>query len=151
MQEILAIWNNYIVARQLLIDKEIVRTFNNSVEDFSEFLIAKMLKGELAINVNQEGYDIKTKDKYIQVKSVAKAPKNRNGYIVTSKDRANRLATHYAFVFFDNYIPTDIYIVSAAFVKNYSMSQIKRRDLKLVCGHTDPGIPEITVRYQSLD
>ena len=101
MNELIEIWNNYISARQQLIENKIIRTFNNPIEDFSEWLVANCLNGHLAINVNQRGYDVETRDrKCIQVKSIAKAPNNTNGYIVTQKDRKNTFATHYAFVFF---------------------------------------------------
>lgn len=71
MEGLISIWNNYIVARQLLMDNQIIRTFNNPVEDFSEWLVAKCMNGELAINVNQRDYNVETSDKYIQVKSIA--------------------------------------------------------------------------------
>ena len=148
MEELIAIWNNYIVARQLLMDNQIIRTFNNPVEDFSEWLVANMTNGKLAVNVNQRDYDVETNDKCIQVKSIAKAPNNTNGYIVTTKDRENQLATHYAFVFFDNYVPTNIYLVSADFVRDYGKSQIKRQDLNIICGEPDPNIATLSVRYQ---
>ena len=133
MNELIEIWNNYIAARQQLMDNQIIRTFNNPIEDFSEWLVANCLNGHLAINVNQRDYDVETEDKYIQVKSIAKAPNNNNGYIVTQKDRENELATHYAFVFFDNYIPTAIYIVNVDYVRDFPRSQIKRVNLNEVC------------------
>lgn len=149
MNEILEIWNNFIVARQQLLDNHLIRTFNNPIEDFSELLVAKVMDGQLAANVNQKDYDVETVDKCIQVKSIAKAPNNTNGYIVTTKDRENQLATHYAFVFFDNYNPTSIYIVNADYVRDYAMAQIKRQNLNEVCGQIDPNIVGIEVRYQN--
>jgi hypothetical protein len=133
MNELIEIWNNYIAARQQMMDNQIIRTFNNPIEDFSEWLVANCLNGHLAINVNQRDYDVETEDKCIQVKSIAKAPNNNNGYIVTQKDRENELATHYAFVFFDNYIPTAIYIVNVDYVRDFPRSQIKRVNLNEVC------------------
>ena len=133
MEELIAIWNNYICARQQLMDNNLIRTFNNPVEDFSEWLVAHCMNGQLSINVNQRDYDVETNDKYIQVKSIAKAPNNANGYIVTRKDRENELATHYAFVFFDNYSPTAVYFVNVEFVRAFPKSQIKRWNLDEVC------------------
>jgi hypothetical protein len=147
MEKIFKTWNNYISARNVLIEQQFIRTFNNPIEDFSEFLIAKIFNGKLAVNVNQMDYDVEVKDKYIQVKSIAKAPHNTNGYIITKRDKNNKSATHYAFVFFDNYVPTIIYIVNIDYVKNFNKSQIKRKDLNLICHNTDPNIKEITVRY----
>jgi hypothetical protein len=147
MNELIEIWNNYIFARQQLMDNQIIRTFNNPIEDFSEWLVANCLNGHLAINVNQRDYDVQTEDKYIQVKSIAKAPHNNNGYIVTQNDRENALATHYAFVFFDNYIPTAIYIVNVDYVRDFPRSQIKRVNLIEVCVEINL-IAEISVNEQ---
>lgn len=147
MEELIAMWNNYIGARQQLMQNQIIRTFNNPVEDFSEWLVARCLYGHLAINVNQIDYDVETEDKYIQVKSIAKAPHNNNGYIVTQKDRENELATHYAFVFFDDYVPSSIYIVNVDFVRHYPRSQIKRENLNEICVETNV-IAAISVKEQ---
>ncbi|MBW7937241.1 MAG: hypothetical protein H3C71_08930 [Flavobacteriales bacterium] len=148
MEELIAIWNDYIIARQALMDHQIIRTFNNPVEDFSEWLVAKYMNRQLAINVNQIDYDVETAEKYVQVKSIAKAPNNPNGYIVTTKDRENQLATNYAFVFFDNYLPTDIYIVNADYVRDYPRSQVKRQNLNEICGVPDTTIATVSVRRQ---
>lgn len=129
-------------------DCQIIRTFKNPVEDFSEWLVAKYMNGQLAKNVNQKDYDVETADKYVQVKSIAKAPNNPNDYIVKTKDRENQRATHYAFVFFDNDLPTDIYIVNADYVRDYPMSQIKRRNLNEICGEPDAIIATVSVRRQ---
>jgi hypothetical protein len=147
MEELIAIWNNYIGARQQLMDNQIIRTFNNPVEDFSEWLVAKCLDGQLVINVNQIDYDVETADRFIQVKSIAKAPHNTNGYIVTQKDRENELATHYAFVFFDNYVPSCIYLVNVDFVRDYPRSQIKRENLNEICDEIHV-IADILVKVQ---
>jgi hypothetical protein len=147
MNELIQIWNNYIAARQQLMNNQMIRTFNNPVEDFSEWLVANCLNGQLAINVNQQDYDVETEDKYIQVKSIAKAPNNTNGYIVTQKDRENELATHYVFVFFDNYIPTNIYIVNVDYVRDYPRSQIKRDNLNEICTEIE-SIAGISVNEQ---
>ena len=148
MEEILSLWNNYIAARQQLMDRQLIRTFNNPVEDFSELLVARIMNGTLALNVNQRDFDVETNDKCIQVKSIAKAPNNTNGYIVTIKDRENQLATHYAFVFFDNYFPVDIFIVCAEFVRDYGKSQIKRQDLNAVCDPLQPNTEGISIWTQ---
>ena len=149
MEELIEIWNNYICARQQLMDNNLIRTFNNPVEDFSEWLVAHCMNGQLSINVNQRDYDVETNNKYIQVKSIAKAPNNTNGYIVTRKDRENELATHYAFVFFDYYSPTEIYAVNADYVRDYPRSQIKRENLNEICTDVN-NIGTITVRHQPI-
>jgi hypothetical protein len=147
MEELISIWNNYIYGRQQLMDNNLIRTFNNPVEDFSEWLVAYCINGQLSINVNQRDYDVETNNKYIQVKSIAKAPNNTNGYFVTRKDRENKLATHYAFVFFVNYSPTNIYVVNADYVRNHPKSQIKQEYLYKICtGVKDIGA--VTVRHQ---
>jgi len=149
MNESIEIWNNYIAARQQLMIHQMIRTFNNPVEDFSEWLVANCLNGRLVINVNQRDFDVETIDKCIQVKSITKAPNNSNGYIVTTKDRENQLASHYAFVFFDNYFPVDIFIVCAEFVRDYGKSQIKRQDLNAVCDvPLQPNIEGISIWTQ---
>ena len=146
MEKVFKTWNNYISARNILIKEKYIRTFNNPIEDFSEFLIAKIFNGKLAINVNQKDYDVEVKNKYIQVKSIAKSPMNTNGYIITKSDKNNQLATHYAFVFFDNYMPTSIYIVNVNYVKKFEKAQIKRDDLNKICLNIDTNIKEISIR-----
>lgn len=133
MKKEIEIWGNYILARQQLFENKTIRSFNNPIEDFSEWLVAKYCNGQLAQNVNQRDYDVETVGKLIQVKSIAKDPQNPNGYIITKKDRENQNATHYAFVFFDNYSPTAVYFVNVEFVRSFNKSQIKREHLESVC------------------
>ncbi len=148
MEESLHTWQQFVNARQLLFEQNIIRTFNNPIEDFSEFLVSAVVKGRLARNVNQKDYDVETDEMSIQVKSVAKAPNNPNGYIVTARDRENQLATHYAFCFFQNYVPSGLYIVNADFVRDFGRAQIKRHDLEVACQHTDLNFTVISVKWQ---
>jgi hypothetical protein len=150
MNKAIKIWHNYIKERQQLFDNKIIRTFNNPVEDFSEWLVANYCDGQLACNVNQKDYDVEKVDMFIQVKSLAKDPTNPNGYIITKKDRDNQSATHYAFVFFDNYSPTAVYFVNVEFVKSFPKSQIKRENLDGVCLKTS-NVGIISFKHQNND
>jgi hypothetical protein len=123
----------YVKARQALLTEGLVRSFKSPEVDFSERLVAIVFNGELPDSKCNPGYDVIAGDKRIQVKSVAKAPGNKNGYIIRDKDRANNSktgATHYAFVFFDELIPTGIFLVPEDFVRQFAGTQIKRHHLE---------------------
>jgi len=80
----------------------------------------------------------------IQVKKLAKGPGNRNGYRIKDRDRNNNPsedATHYAFVFFTDFVPESMFLVPEEFVRNFPRTQIKRNDLK-------PGNFEVRVDWQ---
>ena len=44
MKKEIEIWGNYILARQQLFENKTIRSFNNPVEDFSEWLVGKLIK-----------------------------------------------------------------------------------------------------------
>ena len=150
MKKEIEIWDNFILARQQLFENKLIRSFNNPVEDFSEWLVAKYCNGKLAQNVNQKDYDVETNGKLIQVKSLAKDPANPNGYIITNKDRKNQMATHYAFVFFDNYFPSTVYFVNVEFVKTFPKSQIKKEHLESICLNTS-NVGSISYKHDNND
>ncbi|MBX3055149.1 MAG: hypothetical protein KF770_01635 [Anaerolineae bacterium] len=133
IKETVQLWLEYVRARQALFTKGIVRSFKSPEADFAEHLIASMFKGVLPSNKSNPAYDVIAGDKRIQVKSVAKASDNKNGYIIKEKDRNNNPqigATHYAFVFFNELIPTGVFLVPEGFVREFHKTQIKRSDLE---------------------
>jgi hypothetical protein len=129
-----SLWQEYARARQALLAEGIVRSFKSPEADFSEWLIAVLFGGRLPSSKSNRGYDVVTSDKRIQVKSIAKASDNKNGYIIDDqKDRGNNPktgATHYAFVLFDELIPDSVFLVPEDFVRNFRKKQIKRSDLE---------------------
>jgi len=129
-----SLWREYIKARQALLAEEIVRSFKSPEADFSEWLVTVLFDGRLPSSKSNRGYDVVTRDRRIQVKSIAKASDNKNGYIIDDqKDRGNKPkngATHYAFVFFDELIPDSVILVPEDFVRNFGKKQMKRSDLE---------------------
>ncbi|GIK56546.1 MAG: hypothetical protein HND44_03300 [Chloroflexi bacterium] len=133
IKETVQLWLEYVKARQALLTEGIVRSFKSPEADFAEQLIASIFKGVLPSNKSNPAYDVIAGDKRIQVKSVAKTFDNKNGYIIKEKDRNNNPeigATHYAFVFFNELIPTGIFLVPESFVREFHKTQIKRSDLE---------------------
>jgi len=151
MNEILQIWNSFIQARNILYLNGLIRSYNNPIEDFSEWLVANVVNGHLAANINQQDYDVQNEHYSIQVKSIAKAPNNPNGYIVSNRDRQNQLATHYAFVFYNEYVPATIYITNSDFVRDFHMSQIKRNHLDQQCPNIVAITEQLSVKFNEND
>ncbi len=126
------LWSDYRRAKDALREAGLVRSFKSAESDFSEWLVKTIFTGELPTSQSQESWDVIAGDKRIQVKSVAKAASNPNGYIVQTKDRQNTAAagaTHYVFVFFNALAPEALYLVPEDFVRNFSKKQIKQSDL----------------------
>jgi hypothetical protein len=113
----LQLWSDYVSAKQALLDGGFIRSFKSAEADLAEWLVAQVFQGELTPSKCHP----------------CKATGNPNGYIITEKDRSNNAstgATHYAFVFFDNLVPTIVYLVPEAFVRQWGKAQIKRFDLE---------------------
>jgi len=123
-------WKNYIKAKNTLIEIGVNRSYKSSVGDFAEWLIAKIYDGSLPESKSETDYDVITSDKKIQVKSIAKMKGNPNGYKIKDKDKINKIATHYAFVYFENLIPKEIYLTPKQYLINYKKTQIKIGDLR---------------------
>ena len=103
-------WRNYVLAKNTLIEIGVNRSYKSSVGDFAEWLIATIFQGSLPVSKSESDYDVIADDKKIQVKSIAKMKGNPNGYKVKDKDKNNKIATHYAFVYFKDLIPKEIYL-----------------------------------------
>lgn len=133
LQKAVSLWLEYVQSRRALLADGYIRSFKKPEADFSEWLVAFLFDGRLPPSKTNPGYDVITDDKRIQVKSVAKAADNKNGYIIDERDRSNDPrtgATHYAFVFFDELIPSAIFLAPEAFVRNFGSTQIRRSDLE---------------------
>jgi hypothetical protein len=129
----LKLWSGYVLAKRTLLEKGVVRSFRSAEVDLAEWLVAQLFQGVLPPSKTHPCYDVEADNKRIQVRSLCKAPGNKNGYIIQSKDRTNdpRIgATHYAFVVFDDFVPAAVYLVSEAFVRQWGKTQIKRSDLE---------------------
>jgi hypothetical protein len=123
------LWQAYIRAKQAMLNAGIIRSYKASEADYAEWLVAKILDGNICENKNNQDYDVVAGEKRIQVKSINKAPGNTHGYIVSQKDKVNTGATDYAFVFFCDLMPNSIFLVPASFVINFDKNEIKQKDL----------------------
>lgn len=130
LQKVAKEWKNYIKAKNALIEIGVNRSYKSSVGDFAEWLIAKIYDGTLPESKSETDYDVITRDKKIQVKSIAKMKDNPNGYIIRDKDKNNKIATHYAFVYFEDLIPKEIYLTPKKYLIEYKKAQIKIGDLR---------------------
>ncbi len=126
------LWSSYVSARRALIENRIARSFKSAESELAEWLVATLLDGQLVDNRVNPFYDVVAGKKKIQVKSHAKSPTNRAGYFIDAKkDRLNNPktgATHYAFVFFDNMYPSEIFVVPESFVRRFHKNELKRND-----------------------
>ena len=126
------LWANYVNAKHYLLNEGLVRSYKAPEVDFAEWIVATNWKGKLLDNKNFPAYDVVASDKRIQVKSISKMPDNPHGYIITIKDKKNdphQGATHYAFVFYTELIPDEIFLVPESFVRQFPKKEIKRQDL----------------------
>ncbi|MEX2719787.1 MAG: hypothetical protein Q6370_026200 [Candidatus Sigynarchaeota archaeon] len=123
----LSLWSRYRQVVMELLKGRYIRSFKDPKVDFSEWIVKTLLDGELAQNKSERGFDvIDSKKRRIQVKGIAKDPVNRNGYIVTQKDLRNNPstgATHWAFLFYEDLIPKELYLVPDEFVKGFGVKQ----------------------------
>ena len=116
---IIECWENYRTSILKLKELELIRSFKSPPVDFAEFIVAKMLHGTLAEHKNEKGFDVSAKGMKIQVKSIAKSPTNRKGYSLKDTDKANDIATHYAFVYFENLSPRCFFLISTDQLKHF--------------------------------
>ena len=132
IQQAVPLWLYYVNAREALLKANVTRSYKDPERDFAEWLVTKFLGGKLVDKKNQENYDVISKNgEKIQVKSIGKSPDNKNGYIITAKDKNNTEASHYAFVIFKDFIPEVIFIVKKEFIQTFKNKQIKRSDLEV--------------------
>lgn len=130
IQQDFILWLNYAKAKKALLDKNYIRSHRDPEADFAEWLVAFITNGSLPENMSQEGYDVEIGDKRIEVKKLGKSYKNENGYIIKDKDKNNKNATHYAFIFYKEFMPSHLFIVAKDFVKNFKKTHITLDDLK---------------------
>jgi hypothetical protein len=133
MNEIEILWANYIQARLALQSQGYLRTYRSPTTDFAEWIVSKVLNGNLAPNRVQACYDVVNENGMkIQVKSLAKHITNPAGYTIKQKDRENSIATHFAFVYFDELIPTVFFLIEKdRFHKKFNnIRRVNRTDLE---------------------
>ena len=123
-------WKKYVLEKNTLIETGVNRSYKSSVGDFAEWLVANYYKVSLPENKSEEGYDVEASNMKIQVKSIAKMKGNTNGYKISEKDKNNNIASHFAFVYFENLIPKEIYLTPVNYVTEFNKTQIKIKDLR---------------------
>ncbi len=126
-------WADYVKARRNLEAASFTRSQKAAEAELAEWLVQFVFHGELTPSRSNRGYDIVAGDMRIEVKSINKSADNPNGYLIRPQDRRNDPATgatHYAFLFFDNFMPDTLYLVPADFVSKFRRRQIKRADLE---------------------
>lgn len=86
----------------------------------------------LPTNKSHPSCDVLAPGKREQVKSLCKGPGNSNGYIIGPKDLSNDAATgasHYAFVFFNDFELDAAFLVPEDVVRLWRRTQVKRLDV----------------------
>jgi len=107
------LWNNYVTAREALIEGKRIRSYRSPTTDFAEWIVSKMLNGVICDNKVYPLYDVDVKESKmkIQVKSIARHYSNHNGKTLTEKDFDNKEANYYAFVYFDKLQPKEFFLI----------------------------------------
>jgi hypothetical protein len=126
------VWANYIETRKELDKHGLVRSNKSPESEFSEWLVKTLLNGIMPYKRNNMFWDVETYDKKIQVKSISKSIGNNNGYRLQKSDRNNTEATHYAFVWFQNFIPIHVYLVDIDVIRNFNIRSVKLSDLNRI-------------------
>lgn len=127
------LWSEYVRARLDLQQANFLRSYKSAETDLAEWLVKAILQGELASNKSNPGYDVVASDMRIEVKSINKMKGNRSGYKIDETDKKNSPdtgATHYAFVFFKDFMPDAIFLVPESFVRSFPRPQVRRADLE---------------------
>jgi uncharacterized protein (DUF433 family) len=126
-------WADYVRARRNLEAASFTRSHKTAEAALAEWLVQFVFHGELAPSRSNPRYDVVAGNMRIEVKSISKSADNPKGYKIKSKDKTNDPATgatHYAFLFYDNFVPDVLFLVPAEFVSNFRRPQIKRADLE---------------------
>lgn len=136
-QLMLDLWAQYVNVRRKLRAASVTRSHKQAEADLAEWLVQYVFDGEPLPGKSNRRYDVVAGNIRIHVKSLSKDEDNLNGYKITVKDRSNdpsEGATHYAFVFFLNFIPDAMFLVPAPVVREFPKTQIKRADLERIPG-----------------
>jgi uncharacterized protein (DUF433 family) len=127
------LWSEYVRARLDLQQANFLRSYKSAEADLAEWLVKAVLQGELVPNKSNPAYDVVAGDMRIEVKSINKMMSNKNGYKIKARDMQNSPdtgATHYAFVFFKDFMPDTIFLVPESLVRSFPRPQIRRADLE---------------------
>lgn len=127
------LWSEYVRARLDLQQANFLRSFKSAEADLAEWLVKAIFGGELVSSKSNPDYDVVVGDMRIEVKSINKIKGNRNGYKIDETDKEDsphKGATHYAFVYFKDFIPDAIFLVPESFVRSFPRSRIRRVDLE---------------------
>lgn len=125
-------WLRYVAVRNELHNQGIVRSNRSPEAEFSEWLVKTILNGVFPYKKTNKYWDVETNDKKIQVKSISKGLGNNNGYHITLSDRSNREATHYAFVWFRNFVPISVYLIDIDGLRKFDKKRIRITDLRKI-------------------
>jgi len=132
INEKLDVWKVYANAREEIRKSGIVRTNRAPEADFSEWIVMILLNGLPEYNPTSKDIDITSNGMVIQVKSVSKSIGNKNGYKLQTKDKNNKRASHYAFVWFKDHLPKFVFLVDYNQIKTYKKTQIHISDLRVI-------------------
>jgi uncharacterized protein (DUF433 family) len=127
------LWSEYVRARLELQQANFLRSYKSAEADLAEWLVKDVFRGQLVPNKSNPAYDVVANDMRIEVKSISKMLGNKNGYKIKERDKENSPntgATHYAFVFFRDFMPDAIFLVPESFVRSFPRPQIRRADLE---------------------
>jgi uncharacterized protein (DUF433 family) len=127
------LWSEYVRTRLDRQQANFLRSYKSAEADLAEWLVVDVFRGQLVTNKSNPAYDVVADDMRIEVKSINKKKGNRNGYKIDETDRENSPdtgATHYAFVYFKDFMPDVIFLVPESFVRSFSRPQIRRADLE---------------------
>jgi uncharacterized protein (DUF433 family) len=115
-QAMLDLWAQYVNVRRKLRAASVTRSHKQAEADLAEWLVQYVFDGEPLPGKSNPAYDVVAGDMRVQVKSLSKDEENQNGFRVTVNDKSSDTiqgATHYAFLFFRNFLPDAMFLVPA--------------------------------------
>lgn len=110
-EEIALAINNYVNCLKILAENKILLNKKDFTGQLGEWLVETIYEGERATSGIQKGWDVKTKDKFIQVKSHAKAVGNSARFSVVDKDTIEKVDELIIVVFTHDYRLKEFYQV----------------------------------------
>lgn len=110
-KEIAQAINNYINCLKVLTENKILLNKKDFTGQLGEWLVETVFEGERAPSGIQAGWDVKTKDKFIQVKSHAKAINNKARFSAVDKDTLVKVDELIIVVFTHDYKLKEFYQV----------------------------------------
>jgi hypothetical protein len=119
---------NYFNALEALYENGVLLNKKDFTGQLGEWLVETIYGGERAKSGIQKGWDIKVKDRYIQVKTHSKAEGNKNRWSAVEKESSARVDELIIVVFTHNYKLVELFKVPW----NEAINKVKPRGVKSI-------------------